>query len=98
MGCKVIISPQAIDDLSSIVRYIAKDNPKAAVRVGYALIDRAAILEKFPLIGSLYRKRPGVRKLVLRPYVIFYRADPEQGRVDILRYWHPAQGEPHFVG
>jgi len=65
MGCKIIFSPQAIADLDSAVLFIAKDDPEAALRVGNALIDRVVILENFPLLGSTYRKRPGVRKLVL---------------------------------
>ena len=96
MGCKIIFSPQAIADLESAVRFIAKENPDAAVRVGNALIDRVAILENFPLLGSPYPKRPGVRKLVSRPYIIFYRPRPEENCLDILRYWHGAQGEPEL--
>ena len=96
MGCKIIFSPQAIADLESAVRVIAKENPEAALRVGNELIDRVAILENFPLLGSLYSKRPGVRKLVARPYLIFYRARIEEKCVDILRYWHSARGEPEL--
>jgi len=55
-----------------------------------------AILGNFPLLGPAYPKRPGVRKLVSKPYIIFYRANVEEGRVDILRYWHGAQAEPLF--
>ena len=62
----------------------------------HALIDRVAILENFPLLGAPYPKRPGVRKLVSRPYIIFYRANLEAGRVDILRYWHGAQEKPEL--
>ena len=94
MGCKIIFSPQAIADLEKIVRHIAKDNPIAAVRIGNALIDRVQILEKFPLLGAPYPKRPGVRKLVSRPYLIFYRFRQQDSFVDILRYWHGAQREP----
>ena len=72
MGCKIIFSPQAIEDLGAAVRFIGKKNPKAALRIGNALIDRVTILENFPLLGSPYAKRPRVRKLVSRPYVIFY--------------------------
>ena len=93
MGCKVIFSPQAIADLEIAVRFIAQDNPTAAVRFGNALIDRAAVLEKFPLLGPPYSKRRGVRKLVLRPYIIFYRFREKENFVDILRYWHRAQRE-----
>lgn len=94
MGCKIIFSPQAIADLESTVRYIARDNPEAAVRVGNALLDRVSILESFPLIGSSYLKRPGVRRLVSRPYIIYYRVRLDDNCVDILRYWHGARGEP----
>jgi toxin ParE1/3/4 len=94
MGCKIIFSPQAIADLESAVRFIAQDNPDAAMRMGNALIDHVAILENFPLLGSEYPKRPGVRKLVARPYLIFYRFRKTENIVDILRYWHGAQREP----
>jgi addiction module RelE/StbE family toxin len=94
MGCKIIFSPQAIADLESAVRFIAGENPEAAVHVGNALIDRVAMLESFPLLGSPYAKRPGVRKLVSRPYLIFYRFRERENIVDILRYWHGAQREP----
>jgi toxin ParE1/3/4 len=93
MGFQIIISPQAIADLEAIVSYIANDDRTAAERVGYDLIDRVTILKQFPLLGSSYPKRPGVRKLVSKPYLIFYRALMDEGRVDILRYWHPAQGD-----
>ncbi len=96
MGCKIVFSPQAIADLEAAVRFIAKDNPDAAFRLGRALIDRVVILENFPLIGSPCLKRPGVRKLVSRPYVIYYRLRLEENCVDILRYWHGARGEPEL--
>ena len=96
MGCKIIFSPQAIADLGAVVRFIAKKNPGAALRVGRKLIDRVAILENFPLIGSPYLKRPDVRKLVSRPYVIYYRVRLEENCVDVLRYWHGARGEPEL--
>ena len=60
MGGKIIFSPQAIADLEDVVRYVAKDDPAIAVRIGNTLIDRVAILEHFPLLGAPYPKRPGV--------------------------------------
>jgi len=96
MGWKITFSPQAIADLESSGRFIAKENPDAAVRVGNALIDRVAILENFPLLGSSYPQRPGIRKLVSRPYIIFYRLRLEENCVDILRFWHGARGEPEL--
>jgi addiction module RelE/StbE family toxin len=96
MGCQIIFSPQAIADLEAAVKFIAEENPEAAVRAGNALIDRVAMLENFPLLGSVYPKRPGVRKLVSRPYLIFYRFRKKENIVDILRYWHGAQREPEL--
>ena len=96
MGCQIIFSPQAIADLEIVVRFIAKENSHAAARIGNSLIDRVKILENFPLIGSRYAKRPGVRRLVSRPYIIFYRPRLKESCVDILRYWHGARGEPEL--
>jgi toxin ParE1/3/4 len=96
MGCKIIFSPQAIADLESAVSFIATANPDADARFGNVLIDRVAILENFPLLGSPYSKHPGVRKLVSRPYIIFYRPRLEVNCLDILRYWHGARGEPEL--
>jgi addiction module RelE/StbE family toxin len=94
MGCQIIFSPQALADLEAAVRYIAKENPDAALRVGNRLIDKVALLENFPLIGSRYAKRPGIRFLVSHPYIIFYRYRAKENCADILRYWHGARGEP----
>lgn len=96
MGCKIIFSPQAIADLEAVARFIALENPSVAQRVGQKLIDKIDILENFPLIGSQYTKRPGVRFLVSRPYIIFYRHRPKENCVDILRYWHGARGQPEL--
>ncbi len=43
MGCKIVFSPQAIADLESAVRFTAKDNPEAAVRMGHELIERVSL-------------------------------------------------------
>ncbi len=94
MGCKIIFSPQAIADLEEVVRHIARDDPATAIRIGNALIERVEILENFPLLGAPHPKRSGVRKLVSRPYLIFYRPRLEENSVDILRYWHGAQRDP----
>jgi plasmid stabilization system protein ParE len=97
MDCKIIFSPQAISDLEAVVRYIARDDAIVAERVGNELIDRVEILAKHPLIGAHYPRRPGVHKLVSRPYIIFYRPRLAEGAVDILRYWHGAQADPNLL-
>jgi toxin ParE1/3/4 len=96
MGWKVILSPQCLADLEQIVSYIAKNNPAAAERLGLSLLDRTAILQEFPELGSEYSKRNGVRKLTSRPYIILYRINASSRTVDILRFWHGFRNEPPF--
>ncbi|MDO8754651.1 MAG: type II toxin-antitoxin system RelE/ParE family toxin [Anaerolineales bacterium] len=62
------------DDLESIQRYIAADNPKAATQVIENIMAAADNLLDFPMMGNPWR-RAGTRKLVLKkyPYTIIYR-------------------------
>ena len=46
------ITAQADRDLQEIVAYIARDNPAAAERFGLALVEKAELLKKFPLLGK----------------------------------------------
>ena len=60
MGWKVIFAPQALEELEQIVRFIAQDDPQAAIRFGDYLVDRAESLANFPEMGTPYRKRANV--------------------------------------
>src|SRR2546423_894224 len=91
MDFKVIYQPLALDDLEAIVRHIAQKDLQAANRLGMSLLDRAEALAQFPERGRNVRRRPGVRKLVRAPYLIFYRVDESRRCVDVLRFWHGAQ-------
>lgn len=53
MGFKVILTPQSLADLESIVTCIAKDNAERARTFGYELIDRALSLGGFPECGRV---------------------------------------------
>ena len=71
MDDQVILGPLALADLDQIVRSIASRDPAAAGRLGTRLLDQAETLCRLPHRGGPVRRRPGVRKLVLRPYLIF---------------------------
>jgi plasmid stabilization system protein ParE len=51
MDFKVIWSDAAIADLHDICSYIARDDPRAAERMGYGILDHVRILASFPFIG-----------------------------------------------
>ena len=93
MDCKVIISPRAIQDLGQIVRYISFDDPKAAERLGYALIDEALSLSTLPERGRLVPEfSDGItREIIHAPYRIVYRVDHEKRVVSVSRFWHAAR-------
>ncbi len=96
MDYKVIISPRAILDLEEIVRYIADNNPLAAARVGYALIEKTKVLGSFPEVGRVVPEfdNPVLRELILPPYRIVYRVDPVRKVIGVARFWHAARGRP----
>jgi len=95
MGWKIIFAPQALHQLEQIVRFIAQDDPAAAVRFGNYLLDRAELLGEFPELGTPYRKRRNVRRLLCKAYFIYYHLDETARTVEIMDFWHSARREPH---
>ena len=96
MDFRVEIKDPAIADLAEIVSYIARDNPGAATTLGNNSLDAALSLAETPYKGSPYQKLPGIRKLTLRPFKIFYRVNEPTKVVEVLRFWHSARSEPNI--
>ncbi len=96
MDYRLVYTKPAEHDLEDIVGYIAADDPRAAERVGLALIELAESLVMFPLRGTLLRSRPGVRKVLHDPYLVIYRVDETNRTVRIQRFWH-AKRSPHAL-
>jgi toxin ParE1/3/4 len=91
MDCAVIYSEAALADLEQITAFIAADNPEVAERFANRLVDLAESLRSVPQRGRPVRKWPGVRVIVLAPYLIFYRFERPARQVEILRFWHGAR-------
>lgn len=88
MDYQVILSRPSLRDLGEIARYIARDSPTAAERVGLELLRLAESLTVLPRRGGQLKARPGVRRLVHEPYLVTYRIDETQRIVYVLRFWH----------
>ena len=88
------LTSQAARDLREIVAYIARDNPVAAERFGLALVEKAELLKKFPLLGRKVQGTENDRVLVEDPILIFYQPDNAAGVIVIKRFWHGARGAP----
>ncbi len=91
MVFKVVFAPQAHARLEEIVRFIAQDDPAAALRFGNYLVDCTELLAEFPELGTPYRKRRHVRRLLCKPYLIYYRLRPQERVIEIMDFWHSAR-------
>jgi plasmid stabilization system protein ParE len=71
MDCAVNYSEAALADLEQITAFIATDNAEVAERFANRLVDLAESLRSMPERGRPVKRWPGVRVLVLAPYLIF---------------------------
>lgn len=80
----------AAEDLYSIARYIARDNPPAARNVAKTLYDGCERLRDVPYRGRTGREE-GTRELVFSglPYIAVYRIVEQT--VELLHIYHAAQ-------
>ncbi len=92
---ELLISEEARQDIISIWAYVAADNVVAADRLLRAIEEKANRLRDHPLLG-LDRSdiRPNVRCLTQGHYLIFYRFDPVDDRVDVVRVLHGMRDLP----
>ncbi|MFT3728516.1 MAG: type II toxin-antitoxin system RelE/ParE family toxin [Terricaulis sp.] len=94
MSRRLILSDQAEVDLEEIADYIAKDSPRAALRVVTALRAKCAIIaeqpELYPVLESI---TPEFRRALARPYGIWFQIAPDD-TVRIERIVHGARDLP----
>ena len=91
MGYKVGLTEEARDDLGAAVRFIAEQSPEAALRLGHELLDAALSLAIMPRRGAPVRRRPGLRKLSHRYWLIFYQVNEAEQWVEVVRIWDGRQ-------
>jgi plasmid stabilization system protein ParE len=78
------------------VEFVARDDPRAAARLGEKLILRAMSLTDLAERHAFHDLGRGIRKMPLAPYLVFYTCDKEPGVVNILHFWHGARLSPEF--
>lgn len=91
MGYQVGLTEAAQADLGTVVRFLAAQSPGAAERIGHELLDAAFTLTLFPRRGAPVRRRPGLRKLTHRHYLLFYQVNEVARQVEIIRIWDGRQ-------
>jgi toxin ParE1/3/4 len=89
---RVVFDDEALDDLQSILAWIAKDNRPAAERLVARIFDRA---ERLAEPERTYTGRPGLdhgtRELIEYPYIIVYEVHEDRGLIVVLSVVHGAQ-------
>jgi toxin ParE1/3/4 len=89
---RLVLAPEARQDLREIRDHIAKDNPDAVRRVVTRLRGLARILAGAPALG---RARPelgaGVRSFPADRHVLFYRPLRGAAGIQIVRVLHGAR-------
>lgn len=91
MEYEIIITRAALRDLEKIHAYIARHNPAAAQVLNVKLLDEAESLRTFPERGGFVAERPGVRFVIVHPYLVVYRIAEQSRAVRVLRFWHGAR-------
>jgi plasmid stabilization system protein ParE len=91
MGYQVVLTDAAQADLAKVVRFIAEKSPEAAMRIGNELLDSALSLILLPHRGAPVKRRPGVRRLIYRDYIIFYQVNERTQWVEVIRIWDARQ-------
>ena len=82
---------KAVEDLDSIISYIAVelDNPKAAMGFADEVAERIKDARTFPDIGALvvndYLPIKNVKKLIVGNYIIFYYPNDKDKLIIVLR-------------
>ncbi|MBA4196720.1 MAG: type II toxin-antitoxin system RelE/ParE family toxin [Chitinophaga sp.] len=77
---ELIWSPTAVADIENIAEYIGRDSFKAASNQVQTFVERAKILESYPLIGSIVPelKNSDYRQLLCGRYRIIYKTESEK--------------------
>ncbi|MCA9670716.1 MAG: type II toxin-antitoxin system RelE/ParE family toxin [Myxococcales bacterium] len=90
---KIVLSPEAVDDLEAIFDYILEDNPHMATVVLERIQARIAELASSPHLGRPGRV-PGTRELVIprTPFIVPYEVVGDV--VEVLRVYHGARQWP----
>ena len=90
-------SPDAADDLESIVGYIGRENPDLGRRIGQSIYERLTAIRTFPYSGRIGRV-DGTRELPLPPlpFIVVYRVLEQADAVEVVNIIHGSQRWPPF--
>jgi addiction module RelE/StbE family toxin len=86
---KISYTPESIDDLKKLRKFIETKNPLAAQRIATSLSKGISQLKMFPYLGVEVQQAPNpemVRDLIISNYIARYLI--RSNKIVILRVWH----------
>ena len=95
---RIIILPEAADNLESIHTHIELDSPQNAVAVSRKLLEAVDSLELFPHRYKAHTssKNPDrvVHSMPVPPFIIYYRVIEHNLAVEVMTIRHGARRQP----
>ena len=88
---EVTWTDQALDDLDSVCRFIARDAPRYAELFAAQVFRATDHLAQFPRLGRVVPelRRDNYREVIVQSYRVIYRLSPNE--VEILTVHHGAR-------
>lgn len=88
---RIVWTKPAVQDLASIVEYVARDSASYAEAVAEQIVLAAEPLARFAAMGTIVMEAPGrsIRQLLVQSYRILYRT--RRTEVQILAVVHGAR-------
>ncbi|MEA3252681.1 MAG: type II toxin-antitoxin system RelE/ParE family toxin [Pseudomonadota bacterium] len=85
---KIVWSPLALERVEDTARYIAEDNPDAAVRWVDDLFATVERLADFPISGRMVPEvgSPRIRELIFGTYRVVYSVKDQVDILTVLRF------------
>ena len=91
MKCRSRFLELAQSDLLEVVDYLAQYSLNAANDFLDELDERLSQICKFPKLGTIYRSRPTIRRVIVDRYLIFYEADEKNKLIKVYRILHSSR-------
>lgn len=91
MAAKIVWSPQAIEDVNEICRYIAKDSALYALILAQSIVSAVEDVALFPYLGRTVpeKRNEKIREKIVGKYRVIYKI--RNGTVQLLTVIHGAR-------
>lgn len=88
---RIVVAPQAAEDLREAYEFISRDNPNAAGRVLAHIVELIGMLASESVMGRDVQLKDGrlVKTWPVPPYRIYYRVRGQE--LEVIRVYHQAR-------